>query len=259
MSSPVDRERRGDRGAGRPPPRLFWDEALQEGREIALEGPAARYLLTVLRLGVGARALLFNSRDGEWAAEIVAAGKRGGTLRLLTQTRPPETTPDLTLLFAPLKKAKTEFLVEKATELGCRALQPVITARTQPGGLHLERLRTLIIEAAEQCERTALTRLAEPAPLAAALSGLEPDRPLFFCDERRDAPPMQRVVQDSERGAGKGAVLIGSEGGFDDAESAMLRERPGVFPVSLGPRVLRAETAAAAAISLWQAAAGDWG
>ena len=228
-------------------PRLFVDHALSESAQVAVEGT---YLGAVLRLGPGDKVKLFDDRTGEWLAEIADAGKKRCTLNVIRQLRKQENVPDLWLLFAPVKRGRIDWLVEKATELGVAKLQPVITRRTIVERLNLERLRAHAIEAAEQCERTALPEFAGPVKLDALLKIWPPDRALYFADERggdRFAPV-----------PGPAAVLIGPEGGFTDEEGAAIRALPQARPVSLGPRILRADTAALAAISLWMAAAGDW-
>ncbi len=228
-------------------PRLFVDETLAEGARITVDG---NYLAAVLRLGAGDEVKLFDDRTGEWLAEIVEAGKKRVTLRVGARLREREAVPDLWLLFAPVKRGRIDWLVEKATELGVARLLPVVTRRTIVDRLNLERLRAHTIEAAEQCERTALPVLDEPRKLDAVLKSWPEDRLLYFADEAGGgafAPA-----------PGPAAILIGPEGGFTDEERAVIRALPQARPVSLGPRILRADTAALAAIALWMAAAGDW-
>lgn len=228
-------------------PRLFVDEELSQGVAVTVQGT---YLGAVLRLGAGDRVKLFDDRTGEWLAELVEAGKKRSTLAILERLRERETVPDLWLLFAPIKRGRIDWLVEKATELGVARLMPVITRRTVVDRLNLDRLRAHAIEAAEQCERTALPALAEPVKLDSLLKGWPPDRLLYFADEgggEAFAPP-----------PGPAAILIGPEGGFTDEERETIRALPQARPVSLGPRILRADTAALTAISLWMASAGDW-
>jgi len=228
-------------------PRLFVDQALAEGAGVTVDG---NYLAAVLRLGPGDQVKLFDDRTGEWLAEIVEAGKRRVTLQVGDRLRERENVPDLWLLFAPVKRGRIDWLVEKATELGVARLQPVLTRRTIVDRLNLDRLRAHAIEAAEQCERTALPALEEPRKLDAVLKSWPGDRPLYFADEAGGepfAPP-----------PGPAAILIGPEGGFTDEERAAIRALPQARPVSLGPRILRADTAALAAIALWMGAAGDW-
>ncbi len=228
-------------------PRLFVDQEMAEGARVTVEGP---YLGAVLRLGAGDKVKLFDDRTGEWLAEIAEAGKKRVVLTVGERLRTREAVPDLWLLFAPIKRGRIDWLVEKATELGVACLVPVLTRRTIVGRLNLERLRAHAIEAAEQCGRTALPELAEPQELDALLESWPADRTLYFADEgggEQFAPT-----------PGPAAVLIGPEGGFTEEERAAIRAVPQARPVSLGPRILRADTAALAAVSLWMATAGDW-
>jgi 16S rRNA (uracil1498-N3)-methyltransferase len=235
-------------------PRLFVGQALGEGAVLMLEGGAANYLGNVLRLGPGGQVKLFDDRTGEWLAEIVEAGKKRVTLRATRHLRAREPVPDLWLVFAPIKKGRIDWVVEKATELGAARLLPVITQRTIVDKLNLERLRAHAVEAAEQCERTALPVLEEPVKLAALLRGWPAKRALFFADENGGEP----FAAAAAAMAGPAAILIGPEGGFTPDEAAAIRALPQAQAVSLGPRILRAETAAVAALSVWMAAAGDW-
>ena len=228
-------------------PRLFVEQELSAGASVSVDG---NYLAAVLRLGPGDRVKLFDDKTGEWLAEIVEAGKKRVILVAGEKLREREAVPDLWLLFAPVKRGRIDWLVEKATELGVRRLQPVITRRTIVDRLNLERLRAHAIEAAEQCERTALPELAPAQKLEKLLAAWPSDRTLYFADEAggdafRPEP-------------GPAAILIGPEGGFTDEERAAIRALPQARPVSLGPRILRADTAALAAVALWMAAAGDW-
>ena len=228
-------------------PRLFVKEELSQGRSLTVDGT---YLAAVLRLGAGDKVKLFDDQTGEWLAEISEATKKRVTLTVGTRLRERENVPDLWLLFAPIKRGRIDWLVEKATELGVARLVPVITRRTIVDRLNLDRLRAHVIEAAEQCERTALPELTEPVKLETILKRWPAGRTLYFADEGGGdplAPP-----------PGPAAILIGPEGGFTDEERAMIRAMPPARPVSLGPRILRADTAALAAISLWMAGAGDW-
>ena len=231
-------------------PRLFVQQALAEGAILTLEGAPANYLVNVLRLGAGAGVKLFDDRTGEWLAEIVEAGKKRVTLAVARHCRPREAVPDLWLLFAPVKRGRIDWLVEKATELGVARLVPVITRRTIVERLNLDRLRAHIVEAAEQCERTALAELAGPEKLSALLEAWPAERLLYFADESGGEP--------LRPSAGPAAILIGPEGGFTDEERAAIRALPQTRPVGLGPRILRADTAALAAVALWMGAAGDW-
>jgi 16S rRNA (uracil1498-N3)-methyltransferase len=231
-------------------PRLFVDQTLAEGLALTLDGPPANYLGNVLRLVPGSQVKLFDDRTGEWLAEMTQSGKKRVTLQILRHLRPREPVPDLWLLFAPIKRGRIDWLVEKATELGVARLVPVLTRRTVVDRLNLDRLRAHIVEAAEQCGRTALAELAEPRRLDALLLDWPPGRTLFFADE------LGGGALAAERGPG--AILIGPEGGFTDEERAAIRAVPQARPVSLGPRILRADTAAVAAVALWMRAAGDW-
>jgi 16S rRNA (uracil1498-N3)-methyltransferase len=234
-------------------PRLYVDQPLAPDAALTLEGPQANYLSAVMRLGPGAQVKLFDDRTGEWLAEIVEAGKKRVTLRTTTHLREREPVPDLWLLFAPIKRGRIDWIVEKATELGVARLVPVLTQRTIVERTNHERLFAHMIEAAEQCERTALPDLAEAQKLAALLRGWPEDRTLLFADEG-GGEPMANVCA-----PGPAAILIGPEGGFTEDERAAIRALRQAKPVSLGPRILRADTAAVAAVALWMAAAGDWG
>ena len=233
-------------------PRLYVDETLSQGAALTLDGAQANYLANVLRLGSCAQVKLFDDRTGEWLAEIIEAGRKRVTLRLTAHLRPREPVPDLWLLFAPIKRGRIDWLVEKATELGAARLVPVITRRTIVDRVKDERLLAHAIEAAEQCDRTALPDLAEPKRLEALLASWPADRALLFADEMGGAPMIEVAAP------GPAAILIGPEGGFTDEERALIGAVPQAKPVSLGPRILRADTAAIAALSLWMAAAGDW-
>ncbi len=232
-------------------PRLFVEDALADGRILTLDGPQAHYLGQVMRLKAGDPVRLFDDVTGEWLAEVTDAGKRSLTLRLTAKLREREAVPDVWLLFAPLKKDRLHYLVEKATELGVARLQPVLTRRTIVDRPNPERLRAHLIEAAEQCDRTALPELADQAKLSALLASWPADRALLFADEAGGAP-----IADAP--AGPAAILIGPEGGFTDEERAAIHALPQATPISLGPRILRAETAAAAALAAWMSRHGDW-
>jgi 16S rRNA (uracil1498-N3)-methyltransferase len=233
-------------------PRLFVDQLLGDDVTLTLDGPAANYLGNVLRLQAGAQVKLFDDRSGEWLAEIGAAGKKRVTLAIVRLLKPREPVPDLWLLFAPIKRGRIDWLVEKATELGVARLVPVLTRRTIVERLNLERLRAHSIEAAEQCERTALPELAPPEKLDALLRAWPEERILYLADETGGAAPAAAF------GPGPAAILIGPEGGFTDEERAAVRGLSQARAITLGPRVLRADTAAIAAISLWMSMAGDW-
>ncbi|MHA3913244.1 16S rRNA (uracil(1498)-N(3))-methyltransferase [Halovulum sp. GXIMD14793] len=235
--------------------RLFVQASLCPGAEVTLT-TQAHYLANVLRCQPGDRAYLFNGQDGEWQAEITDLSKRQAILRCQTQTAPQRMPPDLWLCFAPIKKARTDFIVEKAAELGAARIQPVITQLTNSERVRTDRLQAHAVEAAEQCGGTFVPTVAEPVRLDSLLSDWPGDRRLMFCDESLTAHPAQVAL--SEQDAGPWAILIGPEGGFSPDEAARLRQMPQTLPVTLGPRILRADTAAVTALSLWQAALGDW-
>ncbi len=234
-------------------PRLFVPEPLSRGAMLKLEGNQANYLANVMRLGAGDRVKLFDNLTGEWLAEIAEAGKRRITLHVIEQLRPREPVPDLWLVFAPLKRGRIDMLVEKATELGVARLLPVVTRRTVVDRVKDERLLAHMIEAAEQCERTSLPELADPVKLQDLLATWPAERILLFADETGGPPLLEQATPCPA------AILIGPEGGFTEQERAAIRAHPAARPISLGPRILRAETAAIAATALWMAAAGDWG
>jgi 16S rRNA (uracil1498-N3)-methyltransferase len=232
-------------------PRLYVPEMLAAGTQLTLRDAAANYLGNVLRLRAGDQVKLFDDRTGEWLATLTDVAKKSVSLDVREQLGERERVPDLWLLFAPIKRGRIDWLVEKATELGVDRLIPVITARTVVDRLNLDRLRAHAIEAAEQCERTALPSLDEPIKLKAALNSLSEGRALYFADEGGGA----RMAQAAR--PGPAAVLIGPEGGFTDEERATIRAHPAACAISLGPRILRADTAALAAISQWLAIASD--
>ncbi|MDP9413165.1 MAG: 16S rRNA (uracil(1498)-N(3))-methyltransferase [Pseudomonadota bacterium] len=234
-------------------PRLYVEERLSDGQLLTLEGPKANYLSAVLRLTAGALVKLFDDMTGEYLAEITEAGKKRVTVRVGRHIRPREVAPDLWLLFAPIKRGRIDWIAEKATELGVARLVPVITHRTIVDRLNPERLFAHMVEAAEQCERTALPEFGEPQKLAALLKTWPENRMLLFADENGGEPMLEAVSHSPA------AILIGPEGGFTQEERAAIRALAGAKPVSLGPRILRADTAAVAAVALWMAAVGDWG
>jgi 16S rRNA (uracil1498-N3)-methyltransferase len=231
-------------------PRLFVAETLARGAALTLDGAPANYLANVLRLGPGAQVRLFDDRTGEWLAEIAEAGRKRVTLAVGERLGERETVPDLWLMFAPIKRGRIDWLVEKATEMGVARLVPVLTRRTVVERLNLDRLRAHIIEAAEQCGRTALAALDEPQKLETLLAAWPAERILYFADESGGAPLTPEP--------GPAAILIGPEGGFAEAERAAIRALPQARPIGLGPRILRADTAALAAVALWMRSAGDW-
>ena len=248
--------------ASRVETRLHVEEDLRPGQTIGLDHARAHYLRSVLRLSRGAHIALFNGRDGEWLAEIEALGKGWCSLNVLTPRRSQRDERDLWLAFAPIKRARIDFLVEKATELGCAALLPVVTRRTVVARVNTERLSASAREAAEQCDRLSVPRLFPPQDLAGMLGEWPPERRLLACVEAGVARPLAEVLLDAlagdpAAGTRPWAVLTGPEGGFERSELDALRKLPFVTPVGLGPRVLRADTAALAALASWQALLGD--
>ena len=233
-------------------PRLYVEQPLSNGAGLTLEGQQANYLSAVMRLQAGAQVKLFDDRTGEWLAEIQEAGKKRVSLRIVQHLREREPVPDLWLLFAPIKRGRIDWMVEKATELGVAEMRPVLTRRTIVDRLNLDRLRAHAIEAAEQCERTSLPELAEPRKLDHYLGDWPADRILYFADEAGGEPLAKAAAP------GPAAILIGPEGGFTDEEREAIRALPQARPIGLGPRILRADTAAIAAIALWMGKAGDW-
>lgn len=238
-------------------PRLHVDSALSERGEVSLGRDQANYLLNVLRLRPGDAVLLFNGRDGEWHAAISASGKRTVTLQVGSRLRPQPPAADLHFLFAPLKHARLDYLVQKAVEMGVSRLQPVITRHTQVSRVNLERMRANVIEAAEQCGVLSVPEVVEPVAFDDMAVGS--DRLLIFCDEDADVKDPVEALVAARRGATMPlAVLIGPEGGFSEDERAALLKRLQVVRIALGPRILRADTAAVAALAVVQAVLGDW-
>lgn len=237
--------------------RLFVEAALAAGTSVDISDAQANYLLNVLRLKAGAQLLLFNGLDGEWRAEITAVRKRGCVLTVREQTRLQTSGPDIQYLFAPLKHARLDYMVQKAVELGVARLTPVLTRRTVPDRVNLERMRANAIEAAEQCGVLRLPQVDAPVTLERALNAWDESRTLVFCDE--DAPVADPLAALSrlKRGAPV-AVLIGPEGGFTEEERQLVGARPFAVAISMGPRIMRADTAAVAALTLVNASAGDW-
>src|ERR1700761_6219347 len=237
-------------------PRLFVDAALAAGETVELDRDQSNYLGNVLRLNAGDTVLVFNGRDGEWQASITGR-KRPESLTLQSQTRPQDRLPDLTYIFAPLKHARLDYMVQKAVEMGASKLQPVLTRFTQVSRVNSERMRANAIEAAEQCGILSVAAVAEPVTLDRYLGQREARRLLVFCDEAADvADPIQALR--GEAASGGVDILIGPEGGFAEEERAILLRQPRTLRLSLGPRVLRADTAGVAALALVQAALGDW-
>ena len=235
-------------------PRLFVHGPLAEGSAIALDGQQAHYLAKVMRIAEGDAVILCDDITGEWAARVVAVSKREVTLTPKAMLRPREQVPDFTLVAALLKKPHFDLVLEKATELGVRSIQPVITRRCVADKLNPERASAIVTEAAEQCARTALPELAEPMKLDALLRDWPDHRALFFADETGGDPAAAAFAAHS----GPAALLIGPEGGFDDGERAAIRALPQSRAISLGPRILRGETAAISGTALWMALCGDW-
>jgi 16S rRNA (uracil1498-N3)-methyltransferase len=234
--------------------RLYVDGPLASGNEIAFGRDQTNYLVNVLRFGRGDTVLLFNGRDGEWRASLASSGKRSASALVETRTRPQTQAGELHFLFAPLKHARLDYLVQKAVEMGASRLQPVITRHTQVARVNIDRMRANVIEAAEQCGVLSVPDVGEPAAFEQAIAT---DRVLIFCDERADiANPVDALVK-IPRGSAL-TVLVGPEGGFADEERAALLALPKVVRIALGPRILRADTAAVAALTLVQAVLGDW-
>ena len=249
----------------KPATRLYVEDSLAAERALGLDHGQAHFLRSVLRLGPGARRAVFNGRDGEWLAEIEGLGKGWCSLKLLEQRREPQPEPDLWLCFAPIKRARIDFMAEKATELGCSVLQPVMTRFTAVSRVNEERLAANAREAAEQCERLTVPEVRETTTFGKLLDGWPAGRRLLVCAEWGEARPVAEALQqiraevgeDAGAAIGPWAVMTGPEGGFAESELDALRKLPFVTPVGLGPRILRADTAALAAIACWQAILGD--
>jgi len=233
-------------------PRLFAGGPLGPGISIDLDSQQANYLGNVMRLKTGDQALLFDGASGEWLAIVSDAGKKRMALTIERKTREQESVPDCWLAFAPVKRSQTDWLVEKATELGVARLVPVITRRTIVERVKLGRLEAIAIEAAEQCNRTSVPEITEPLSLDMLLKGRDFERRLYFADEGGGEPAASAFKP------GAALILTGPEGGFTDEERAAIRAAPNAVPISLGPRILRAETAALAALTTYMAVAGDW-
>ena len=249
--------------------RLYVDHLLEDGATVALTPEQAHYLRNVMRRDHGDEVHAFNARDGEFSATITNLSKKGGSLKITDVRRLPRKESDLWLLFAPLKRSAVDTIAQKATELGIAALMPVVTARTNASRINLDRISAISIEASEQCERLSVPNIMPSVSLAAILEDWQEDRTLIFCDEAGDDPkepwggpfgraePMGNALRKFGGQSGKMAILIGPEGGFTTEERDLLREKTFVLPVTLGPRILRADTAALVAIALWQALIGD--
>jgi 16S rRNA (uracil1498-N3)-methyltransferase len=238
-------------------PRLFVDAGLAAGQTVALERDQSNYLGNVLRLSAGATILAFNGRDGEWQASI-AGRKRPDSLDIIAQTRPQDRLPDIAYVFAPLKHARLDYMVQKAVEMGASRLQPVLTRFTQVSRVNGERMRANVVEAAEQCGILSLAEVAEPLAFERYLAGREAQRLLVFCDEAADVANPLQALQNQPASANGIDILIGPEGGFAEEERALLLRQPLTLRLSLGPRILRADTAGVAALALVQAVLGDW-
>jgi len=235
--------------------RLYLEARLSDGAVIVLSKEQAHYLAGVLRMTAGGALRVFNGSDGEWRAVVSDISRKTATITIFEQLRPSQRSPDIWLCFAPVRKHRNSFILEKATELGVSVLKPVTTARTQYGKMRLDKMRAQIIEAAEQTERLDIPVLDETITLARLIDSWPEDRALIFADEGGDAAP---ALRDLSKIGGPAALLVGPEGGFTDDERAYLRSQSFVTPVSLGPRILRADTAALSLLTLWQAAQGDW-
>ena len=238
-------------------PRLFVDAPLGAGQSVALERNQSNYLGNVLRLSAGDTILVFNGHDGEWQARITGR-KKADSLEIVSQTRPQDRLPDIAYVFAPLKHARLDYMVQKAVEMGASRLQPVLTRHTQVSRVNSERMRANVIEAAEQCGILSLAAVTEPVPLDRYLGQREAKRMLVFCDEAADVRNPLQALQQGLAVADGVDILIGPEGGFAEEERTLLLRQPKTLRLSLGPRILRADTAGVAALALVQAALGDW-
>jgi len=236
--------------------RLFVEAPLGADSALTLDEDQSHYLTHVLRARPGDTVRLFNGKEGEWRARVAAVTKRAVTLSLGAQTLPQTGVPDIWLCLAPVKRTPLDYITQKATELGVSRIQPVMTRRAIVARVNLDRMRANAIEAAEQCGRLSIPEIAEPASFEKLLSAWPGERQLIFCDEAGEAPPAADALR--ARSRGPWAIITGPEGGFDPAERSRLRELPFVVPVSLGPRIMRADTAALAALAVWQSALGDW-
>jgi len=239
-------------------PRLFIDAPLRDGEKVALDRGQANYLLNVLRLKAGETVLVFNGLDGEWRAEVSVECRKAADLLCRERIREQDRAPDIVYAFAPLKHARLDYMVQKAVEMGAGVLQPILTRRTQATRVNLERMRSNAVEAAEQCGILSIPEVREEENLERFLKDLEPDRLVVFCDE--DAPvsnPVEALAKLGNKGS-RLVVIVGPEGGFTDQERALVAARERCVCVSLGPRILRADTAAVAALAVVQSVLGDW-
>ena len=239
-------------------PRLFVDRPLAAGARLTLDRGQSNYLLNVLRLKPEAAVLVFNGRDGEWRARLDGTGRKAADLLPEAQVRAQTPPGDLLYLFAPLKHARLDYVVQKAVEMGASALKPVLTRRTQTSRVNRARMRANAIEAAEQCGILSIPEVLAEEDFGRALAGLEPDRLLVFCDEEAPVSDPLSALSQARAAAGKLAVAVGPEGGFTQEERALALSHPRIVRLSLGPRILRADTAAVAALALTQAVLGDW-
>ncbi len=237
--------------------RLFIDQPMREGDQIALDKAQSNYLLNVLRMREGTGLLVFNGREGEWQAVLSDCSKKSAGLTIVSRLRQQPVSADLWLCFAPLKSARLDYMVQKAVEMGASRLVPVLTHRTQVSRLNMERMRANIIEAAEQCGVLAVPEAVQELKLSKLLETLEPARTLVFCDEGATLGDPVKALAGIRRNAPL-AVLIGPEGGFDDEERRMIMAEKNSIAIALGPRILRADTAAVAALTTVQIALGDW-
>jgi 16S rRNA (uracil1498-N3)-methyltransferase len=237
--------------------RLYVEAPLGADARIAPSDSQAHYLLHVMRSREGDRVLLFNGRDGEWRARLTEVTRKRCVLVCETETAPQSDVPDVWLVFAPIKKTPADYVAQKATELGIRVLQPAITHRTVARRVNLERLKANAIEAAEQSGRVSVPEIRNAKPLETILRDWPAARRILFCDEAGDALPIADALAKSDS-SGPWAVLTGPEGGFDPEERKLIRDSASVIPVTLGPRIMRADTAALAALAIWQALQGDW-
>lgn len=240
--------------------RLFVDSALNKGGFVTLNKDQSHYLVSVMRIKVGAQVALFNGCDGEWLASVSEANKKAVCLTILSQSRQQEKEPDLWLAFAPIKKGRLDFMVQKATEMGASHMIPVMTQYTNVDRLKIERLRANTLEAAEQCDRLQVPTVSDLTKLEHVLKDWPDDRMIMFCDEDLSGKSaLEALSQADDKNSPKPwGILIGPEGGFSPAERELIKAHKNCIIVSLGPRILRADTAAIAALSLWQTALGDW-
>ncbi len=257
----MDQDEGNDQGAVLSEPggklRLYVEAALATGVAVVPPPDQTHYLLRVMRAGEGDSVLLFNGHDGEWVARVSLRSRRDCALLVQSRVAPQAEVPDLWLAFAPVKRTPADYITQKATELGVRRLQPVITHRTIARRVNGARMRANAIEAAEQSGRLSVPAIGEPQDLGTLLKGWPNERPLVFCDESGEASPISAALAGARKGVAWG-ILTGPEGGFDDGERAQICGHPFVIPVSLGPRIMRADTAALSALAIWQSVCGDW-